>query len=160
MNGLLTDYDKARLAAIRSVLDMMVDEIGAADEASFNAKAAEINKKAAAIPVWREDKDYKRGAMAIDPADGVPYWAIHDQGPGVGQVHRPSQSPTMWAHCHGTTPGTAREFLAESYNPYNEGHYCVSKGAVWRCKVNSCVYAPDAWPDAWEAQVETGVFEE
>lgn len=51
MNGLLTDYDKARLAAIRSVLDMMVDEIGAADEASFNAKAAEINKKAAAIPV-------------------------------------------------------------------------------------------------------------
>jgi len=160
MNGLLSEFDKARLAAIRSMLDMMVDEIGAADEASFNAKAAEINKKAAAIPVWREDKDYKRGAMAIDPADGVPYWAIHDQGPGTGQVHRPSVSPTMWAHCHGTTPETAREFVAESYNPYNEGHYCVSKGAVWRCKVNSCVYAPDAWPDAWEAQVEEIYFNE
>lgn len=160
MSGLLSEYDKARLAAIRNVLNLMIEEIGATDEASFNQKAAEINNKAAAIPVWRADKDYKRGAMAIDPADGVPYWAIHDHGRTSGHVCQPSVTPTMWAHCHGTTPETAREFVAESYNPYNDGHYCVSKGTVWRCKVDGCVYAPVSWPDAWEAQVETGVFEE
>ena len=137
-------------AAIRSILDEVVTGIGATDEASFNAHAAEINKKAAAIPVWREDKDYKRGAMAFDPADGVLYWAIHDQGPGVGQVHRPSVSPTMWAHCHGTTPETARDFVAESYNPYNTGHYCKEGGKVWRCMRDAVVYAPSVWPDGGE----------
>lgn len=140
-------------AAIRSILDEVVSGIGAADEASFNARAAEINKKAAAIPAWREDKDYKRGAMVVDPADGVPYWSIHDQGPGTGQVHRPSQSPTMWAHCHGTTPETARDFVAESYNPYNVGHYCKSGDKVWRCVRDAVVYAPDVWPDGWEEAI-------
>ena len=58
-------------------------------------EAAETNKKAAVIPVWRENKDYKRGSMVTDPANGVPYWSIHDQGQSTGQVHMPGQSPTM-----------------------------------------------------------------
>ena len=150
---MISESMRKQRAAIRSILDEVVSGIGAADEASFNARAAEINKKAAAIPAWREDKDYKRGAMVVDPADGVPYWAIHDQGPGIGQVHRPSQSPTMWAHCHGTTPETARDFVAESYNPYNVGHYCKSGDKVWRCVRDAVVYAPDVWPDGWEEAI-------
>ena len=137
-------------AAIRSILDEVVTGIGAVDEASFNAATAVINKKAAAIRTWIPDGDYLRGDLAIDPVDGVPYWAIHDHGRTSGHVCQPSVSPTMWAHCHGTTPETASEFVAESYNPYNIGHYCRDAGKVWRANRDAVVYAPSVWPDAWE----------
>ena len=135
-------------AAIRSILDEVVTGIGATDEVSFNAAAAEINRLSAAVPVWRPDGNYKRGALTMD--GGVPYWAMHDNGAASGQVHRPGESPTVWAHCHGTTPETAREFVAESHNPYNVGHYCKSGGKTWRSARDAVVFSPDVWPDGWE----------
>lgn len=146
----ISEKMKAQGFAIRAILDDVVNEIGATDEASFNAAAAAINKKAAAIRTWIPDGDYNRGDMAIDPADGVPYWAIHGHGKTSGHVCQPSVSPTIWAHCHGTTPETAREFVAESYNPYNVGHYCKSGGKTWRSVRDAVAFAPDVWPDGWE----------
>lgn len=135
---------------IREILDDVVSGLGAENEAGFNAAAAEINRKAAAIRTYMPDRDYRRGDMVIDPADGIPYWAMHDHGPSTGQVHRPSQSPTVWTHCHGTTPETARPFAAEGHNPYMAGHYCTENGNVKRCTQNNTVHAPSVLPGAWE----------
>lgn len=146
----ISDKMKAQGFAIRAILDEVVTGIGATDEATFNAAAQTINAKAAAIRTWIPDGDYLRGDLAIDPADGVPYWAIHDHGRSSGHVCQPSASPTMWAHCHGTTPETARPFVAESYNPYNVGHYCTEGGTAYCCKQDAVVFAPSVWADGWE----------
>lgn len=135
---------------LRAILDDVVKDIGATDEASFNAKAAIINAKSAAIRTWIPDRDYKRGEMSIDPMDGIPYWALHDHGTSTGHICQPSTTPTMWTHCHGTTPETARPFLAEGHNPYMTGHYCTEGDVVARCKRDNVVHAPSILPDAWE----------
>ena len=147
---MISEAMKAKAAAMRAILDGVVEGIGAADEASFNAAAFVINGKAAAIRTWIPDRDYVRGDLAIDPEDGAPYWAMHDHGKTSGHICQPGESPTMWAHCHGTTAQTARPFLAESYNPYQTGHYCTADGAVWRCKYDNVVYSPKDWAMAWE----------
>ncbi|MDO4741062.1 MAG: hypothetical protein Q4A66_10375 [Eubacteriales bacterium] len=141
---------KSEALKIRSMLDVIVDGIGATDEASFNAAAAIINENAIAIRTYRKDVDYVRGDLVVDPADGVPYWALHDHGPTTGQVHQPSASPTMWAHCHGTSVETAREFVAESYNPYQKGHYCIENGNVYCSNMAANVYAPSAYAQGWD----------
>lgn len=146
----MTAEQRSRLFAIRALLDKVVSAIPAADEAAFNAAAATINENAAAFRVWLKDADYVRGDVTIDPADGVPYWAMHNNGVSTGQVHQPSLSPTIWTHCHGTTPETARPFVAESYNPYMTGHYCTEDGVVKRCTLDNIVYSPSELPYAWE----------
>lgn len=143
---------KQKCAAIRSILDGVVADFGVVDEATFNASAEVINTKAAAIRTWIPDGDYVRGALAIDPANGIPYWAIHNHGKTSGHVCQPSLSPTMWAHCHGTSKETARTFVAESYNPYNTGHYCTEGDTAYRCKQDSIVYPPSVLPSAWEIE--------
>lgn len=147
---MISDAKRALAFAVRDILNGVVRDIAATDEASFNAAAAVINEKAAAIPVWREDLEYQRGDLVVDREDSVPYWAIHAQGPTSGQVHQPSTSPTMWTHCHGTTPETARPFLTEAHNPYMTGHYCTENGATKRCNRDNVVHAPSVLPEAWD----------
>ena len=150
MNSNIPDEQRAQLFDVRRILDKYEKGMNLTDESAFNAAAAIINEDAAAFRVWLENGDYLRGDVRIDPADKVPYWAIHSHGKTSGHVCQPSQSPTMWAHCHGTSAETARDFVAESYNPYNTGHYCKEGGKVWRCIRDAVVYAPSVWPDGWE----------
>lgn len=153
---MLNDAQRAQFFEMRRMMDELVSAIPAASEAEFNAAAAEINDKAAAIRVWlpgTEDKTrtYERGAIRMDRADGCPYWAMHTHNSIPGQELQPSLSPTIWAHCHGTTPETARPFVAEGHNPYHTGHYCTEDGQIYRCKQNNTVHAPGVLPGAWEA---------
>ena len=147
---MISETKKVQASAVRDVLNGVVRDIPAADETAFNSAAAVINEKAAAIPGWRNDIDYQRGALVIDREDGAPYWAIHAQGPTSGQVHQPSKTPTMWTHCHGTTPETARPFVAEGHNPYMTGHYCTEDGVIRRCNRDNVVHAPSVLPEAWD----------
>lgn len=146
----MTEAQRKQFFEIRRLMDKIVAAIPATDEAEFNASASAINENAAAIRVWLSDADYLRGDIRIDPADGVPYWAMHDHGISTGLVYQPSQFPTIWTHCHGTTPETARPFLAEGHNPYMIGHYCTEDGILARCTQDNTVYPPSIWPEAWE----------
>ena len=56
----------------------------------------------------------------------------------------------MWTHCHGTTPETARPFVAEGHNPYMIGHYCTEDGVAKRCNRDNVVHAPSVLPEAWD----------
>ena len=140
---------RSEALGIRKALDNLESMIGLVDETVFNAKAGIVNDNVAAFRRYNPDKDYVRGDIAVDPADNVPYWAIHSHGPSTGQVWQPSLSPTIWMHCHGTSPETARPFVAESHNPYMVGHYCIEDGVPKRCIRNNTVHAPSVLPEAW-----------
>lgn len=146
----IPEKQRAQLFDIRRILDKYEKGFNLTDESAFNAAAAAINEDAAAFRVWLPDGDYLRGDVKIDPDDNTPYWAIHSHGKSTGHVYQPSKSPTMWTHCHGTTPETARPFVAESYNPYMTGHYCTEGDAVARCKQDNIVYPPSVLPAAWD----------
>lgn len=94
-------------------------------------------------------REYKRGNIRRDPENLIPYWAMHDHISTKEQPLKPSTSPTIWTHCHGTTSETAREFLAEGHNPYMTGHYCKENGVIYRCNMDNIVYAPSVYPQAW-----------
>lgn len=146
----MNEAQRKQFFEIRALMDKLVAAIPAANEAEFNASTFAINENAAAFRTWLKDADYKRGDVRIDPADGVPYWAMHDHGASSGHVCQPSLTPSVWTHCHGTTPETAREFIAEGHNPYMTGHYCTENGMIKRCIQDNTVYAPSVWPQAWE----------
>lgn len=146
----MTEEQRKEFFAMRAIMDKVVAAIPASNETEFNSSAALINENMAAVRVWKADKDYKRGAIATDPENGVPYWAMHDNGPTTGQVHQPSKSPTIWTHCHGTTPETARPFVAEGHNPYMKGHYCTENGSIYECVVHGNVYSPATYPAGWK----------
>ena len=146
----MTEAQRKQFFEIRALMDRVVAAIPAANEAEFNASASEINKNAAAIRVWLRDADYARGDVRVDPLDSIPYWAMHNHGVSTGHVCQPSQSPTMWTHCHGTTPETARPFVAEGHNPYMQGHYCIENGRIKRCALNNITHAPSELSYAWE----------
>ena len=135
---------------LRTILDSVVSAIPMCSEAEFNASAAAINENAAAIRVWVAGRSYNRTDIRIDPADSVPYWALHTHSSVEGAELQPSLTPTIWTHCHGTTPETARPFVAEGHNPYMAGHYCTENGAVFVCLDNNTVHAPSVLPTAWE----------
>ena len=153
MNSNIPAAQRAQLFDVRRILDKYEKGMNLTDESAFNAAAAIINEDAAAFRVWLENGDYQRGDVRIDPADNVPYWAIHSHGAASGHICQPSKTPSMWAHCHGTSPETARPFVAESYNLYQQGHYCTEHGAVFLCLANNTVHAPGVLPSAWK-QVE------
>lgn len=149
---------RSKAIGIRVFLDDLISAIPTTNEAAWNAAAAEINTKAAAIRVWlpgTEDKprEYARGAIRTDPADNVPYWAIHAHTSYAGAELQPSLTPSIWTHCHGTTKENARPFVAEGHNPYMEGHYCIENGVAYRCKMNNTVHAPSVFAQAWEVAV-------
>lgn len=151
----LNSADRAKMFAIRGMLDKVEAAIPKADEATFNASAAIINENAAAIRVWivgtaDKPRTYNRTDIRIDSADGTPYWAMVTHTSYPGQELQPSKTPTIWAHCHGTTPGTARPFVAEGHNPYMTGHYCTEDGVAKRCNRDNVVHAPSVLPEAWD----------
>lgn len=149
----MNESQRAQFAEYRRLLDELERSFALVNEDAFNSSAEIVNKNSAAFRVWLADADYQRGDVRIDPADGVPYWAMHAHGISSGHVCQPGTSPTMWVHCHGTTPETARPFVSEGHNPYRSGHYCTENGAVFLCLANNTVHAPSVLPDAWK-QVE------
>lgn len=146
----LTKAQEAYFFAIREFWDDIIASIPTTSEAEFNENAGLINTAAIAARVWIAGKHYERGDIRIDPADGVPYWAMHTHDSVEGQELQPSLTPSIWTHCHGTTPETAREFVAEGHNPYQVDHYCVENGKVYRCKAPNTVHAPSVYAQAWE----------
>lgn len=146
----LTKEQQNYFRAIREFWDDIIASIPTANETEFNDNAEMINTAAIATRVWLAGKHYNRGDIRIDPTDGVPYWAMHDHDSVEGAELQPSLTPTIWTHCHGTTPETARPFLAEGHNPYQVDHYCIENGTIYHCNTANMVHAPSVYPQAWD----------
>ena len=137
----LNEEQQAKFREYRKILDGHI--------AMVVENPTEINNCVAAIRVWKAGQSYARYDVRIDPADNIPYWAMHDHTSIEGQELQPSLTPTIWAHYHGTTPETARPFIQEGHNPYMNGHYCTENGNVYLCGQDNIVYAPSVYPSAW-----------
>ena len=145
----MTAEQRSYFFEVRRLLDELISKYNLTDENAFNSAAETINKNSIAFRTRTSEQSYKRGDVRIDPTDNTPYWAMHDHNSIKGQELQPCLTPTIWTHCHGTTPETARPFVAEGHNPYMKGHYCIENDIIYLCNTDNIVYAPSVLPSAW-----------
>lgn len=63
----------------------------------------------------------------------------------------PEELPAQWGFQWSQDPAHAKPFVAISTSPYNKGDCCTEDGAVYRSTMDGNVWAPSAYPQAWEA---------
>lgn len=139
--SMLSADERAQFFAMRKALDGLV--------ARIVDSPTEINDNAAAIRVW------KPGAYALDDVrqhDGIPYKCVqtHDSTENTGWT--PDTVPALWMQYHGTTPETARPWVAPTgaHDMYKAGECMIwTDGTVYRC-VEDTTFTPWAYPAAWE----------
>ena len=132
---------------------------GAADAAALAAKAVSGEAGGTAliaaeeqIPTWRQ-RDYSSVPV------GTPYkwqgqvyklWQQHDATAQPDWT--PDQAVSLWDICHTTDPAAAKEYQAPqgSRGLYQTGECCLYGGRVWKSKIDSNAWTPDAYPAGWE----------
>lgn len=65
-------------------------------------------------------------------------------------TQEPEELPAQFGFVWSTDPAKARPFISLSTSPYNTGDCCTDGGETYRSKMNNNVWAPSAYPDAWE----------
>lgn len=139
----MTEQQRATLFAVRRALDGLVTKI--ADS------PAEIDENLVAIRPWAP------GAYAVGDVRlhvGIPYKCIQAHDSTVNPVWTPDVVPTLWMQYHGTTPDTARPWVAPTgaHDMYRAGEYMIwTDGARYRCAQDT-VYSPADFPQAWTAE--------
>ena len=63
----------------------------------------------------------------------------------------PEELPAQWGFQWSQDPAHAKPFVAISTSPYNKGDCCTEDGTVYRSTMDGNVWAPSAYPQAWEA---------
>ncbi len=137
----MTEQQKVTLLAVRKALDVLVTKI--ADS------TAEINENLAAIRPWHPGA-YAAGDVRMH--GGIPYRCVqaHDSTANPGWT--PEATPALWAQYHGTTPDTARPWIAPTgaHDMYNAGEYVLwTNGACYQC-VQDTAYSPADYSAAWK----------
>lgn len=131
---------RAKLFAMRRALDGLVEKIADAP--------AEINENMAAIRPWQT------GAYVIGDVrmyEGIPYKCVqaHDSTGNDGWT--PAAVPALWMQYHGTTPETARSWVAPAgaHDMYKRGEYMIwTDGMIYPCNADT-VYSPADYRAAW-----------
>lgn len=137
----LTYKQRETLFEMRSAMDGFV--------ASVVDSPVEINTHMAAIRAW------KQGIYAIGDVrmyEGIPYKCVQAHDSTGNPTWNPAATPALWMQYHGTTPETARPWIAPmgSHDMYRAGEYMIwADGTVYICKEDT-VYGPDAYSSAWK----------
>ena len=63
----------------------------------------------------------------------------------------PEELPAQWGFQWSQDPAHAKPFVAISTSPYNKGDCCTEDGTGYRSTMDGNVWAPSAYPQAWEA---------
>lgn len=66
-------------------------------------------------------------------------------------TQEPEDLPAQWGFQWSTDPAKALPFISLSTSPYMTGDCCTEGGLVYRSLQDSNVWAPSAYPPAWEA---------
>lgn len=138
----MSEMQKAKLSAYRMAMD-------AAVEAAREDTAA-INRVATLVRPW------KPGAYAVGDVrvyGGIPYRCVqaHDSSANPGWT--PDATPALWMQYHGTTPETARPWVAPAgaHDMYRAGEYMIwTDGQMYKCLQNTD-FSPAEYAQAWEA---------
>lgn len=138
----MSEMQKAKLSAYRMAMD-------AAVEAAREDTAA-INRVATLVRPW------KPGAYAVGDVrvyGGIPYRCVqaHDSSANPGWT--PDATPALWMQYHGTTPETARPWVAPAgaHDMYRAGEYMIwTDGQMYKC-LQDTNFSPVEYAQAWEA---------
>lgn len=137
----LTNEQRVALFEMRSAMDGYVD--------SVKEVPAEINTHMSAIRVWKPGV-FNAGDVRMH--EGNPYKCAQAHDSTNNPDWNPVAAPALWSQYHGTTPETARPYIAPTgaHDMYLAGEYMIwTDGAVKHCTEDTA-YGPDVWPQAWE----------
>ena len=140
---MISERQRAELLAMRKALDGLVGKIV--------ETPAEVNEYQAAVREWQP------GAFAVGDVRqrlGVPYKCVqaHDSTANPGWT--PEATPALWMQYHGTSPETARPWLAPAgaHDQYKAGEYMIwTDGKLYQC-ISDTAYSPADYAAAWKAE--------
>lgn len=138
----MSEMQKAKLSAYRMAMD-------AAVEAAREDTAA-INRVATLVRPW------KPGAYAVGDVrvyGGVPYRCVQAHDSTQNPAWTPEAEPALWMQYHGTTPETARPWVAPAgaHDVYRAGEYMIwTDGQMYKC-LQDTNFSPAEYAQAWEA---------
>lgn len=123
---------------------------GIAAEMETSHNPGRINEDLAVVAVWKPDAAYVRYQVTVDPANGYPYFALHDHRAADFGNKRPGNDTALWRMCHGTSAETARPFEADAANLYYKGHWCTFGGRAWKYVSDTpSAYSPADYAPFW-----------
>lgn len=141
----LVENQDAAINGVRGSLDNLV--------AKIVDVPAEINGNMYAIKMW-EPGPFTAGDTNTPPDVrmhlGNPYKCRQSHDSTGNPGWNPVDAPALWVHYHGTTPETARPFVAEGHNPYMKGEYCTENDKTYCCNTANTIHAPSVYPQAWD----------
>ena len=145
----MTEAQRKELLAMRAALDGLVGKIV--------ETPAEVNEYQAAVREWQP------GAFAVGDVRqrlGAPYKCVQAHDSTANPSWTPEATPALWMQYHGTTPESARPWIAPTgeHDMYKAGEYMIwTDGRVKKAKMDTA-YSPTDYPQAWEDQSggETG----
>lgn len=138
----MSEMQKAKLSAYRMAMD-------AAVEAAREDTAA-INRVATLVRPW------KPGAYAVGDVrvyGGIPYRCVQAHDSSANPAWTPEAEPSLWMQYHGTTPETARPWVAPAgaHDVYRAGEYMIyTDGQMYKC-LQDTNFSPAEYAQAWEA---------
>ena len=144
----LSEANQAKFEQVGAVLKKYFGGIAAEMETTHDP--AKINEDLAVVAVWKPDAAYVRYQVAVDSANGYPYFALHDHRAADYGNRNPGNDTALWRMCHGTSAETARPFEADAANLYYKGHWCVFGEKVWEYVSDTpSAYSPADYAPYW-----------
>ncbi|MBP3651984.1 MAG: hypothetical protein J6J78_02800 [Clostridia bacterium] len=118
---------------------------------------AEINDadNMACIRIWKPGK-FSAGDANTAPDvrmhEDIPYKCFQSHDSTANPAWNPKDAPALWIQYHGTTPETARPYIAPTgaHDMYKAGEYMIWTDGTVKHATQDTAYGPDVWPDAWE----------
>ena len=138
----MSKEQKARLTAYRAAMDAAVEN-AREDAAALNKVAVRARPGAPAA-----DGQGDVGVYGGEPCRCV---QAHDSSANPGWT--PDATPALWMQYHGTTPETARPWVAPAgaHDVYRAGEYMIwTDGQMYKCLQNTN-FSPVEYARAWEA---------
>lgn len=130
--------------AIRRASQSLLGEIKAE-----KMDGTEVIECEALVPAWTKGK-YERGDARTH--NGQTWKCVQPHDNAANPDIEPGKSPAQWVPFHTKDPKRAKEFIQPTMaeDSYNQDEVCIWNGKVYRSKVNSNAYSPEAAPQNWE----------
>lgn len=138
----MSKEQKARLTAYRAAMDAAVE--------NAREDTAALNKVAVMARLWTP------GAYAVGDVrvyGGIPYRCVQAHDSSENPDWTPDATPALWMQYHGTSPETARPWVAPAgaHDVYRTGEYMIwTDGQMYKCLQNTN-FSPVEYAQAWEA---------
>lgn len=137
----LTDNDRALLRQARAALDAYLPTL--ADT------PARINESAELLRTWHPGS-YAAGDLRA--YKGIPYKCVQAHDSTANPAWTPDAVPALWMQYHGTSPETARPWIAPTgaHDQYKAGEYMIYTDGKSYKATQDTTYSPSAYPAGWE----------